>query len=95
MLACRTQYDDGDQAGDCKRDGKKPVTHSDAPDLLKTCSLKNDLMKDKAFSGFFVFFWGRFEYFFTVSKIYRANERRNAPGTRAFFEQLNRAYFSI
>lgn len=46
------QNDDGDQAGDCKRDGKKPVTHGDAPDLLETCSLKNNLMKDKAFFGF-------------------------------------------
>lgn len=62
------QNDDGDQAGDCKRDGKKPVTHGDAPDLLETCSLKNNLMKDKAFFGFFVCFWERFEYFFTDSK---------------------------
>ena len=30
-------------------------------------------MKDKAFFGFFVCFWERFEYFFTVSEIYGVN----------------------
>ena len=43
-------------------------------------------MKDKAFSGFFVCFWGRFEYFFTVSEILGLVDKAGSPSGEGVFE---------